>query len=74
MDTEKAKDKFRSIIVSVLGGPGGDPEPCNYEAAAAAVAGLVILGEKVEDIEDYADLKDPSRNLYNHDFMEEHGL
>lgn len=74
MDVEKAKKKFRSIISSVLGGPGGDPEPCNHEAAAAAVAGLVALGEKVEDIQAYQDLKDPNRNLYGCDFMADHGL
>ena len=72
MDVEKAKEMFQEVIVSVLGGPGGDPEPCNYEAAASAVAGLVALGERAEDISDYAMLK--GDNMYETDFMEAHGL
>lgn len=42
---------LNGAIVDVLGGPGGDPEACNYEAAARIYVALKLLKLPIEDEE-----------------------
>jgi hypothetical protein len=45
MNEETMKRGLRSIIISALGCPGGDPDHCHREAAAMAVVLLRRMGD-----------------------------
>jgi hypothetical protein len=62
---------LRSIILTSLGGPAGDPDACNLEAAAHAAASLRLLGETV-DTDTIATLR--GENVYDYDYLKDVGF
>ena len=69
---EIAKD-LNSIILTCLGGPGGDPDRCHLEAAAKAFVLLRKLGLPIDD-EETTELGLREDNIYEGDFLESEGL
>lgn len=62
---------LKSIISTSLGGPAGDPDACNLEAAAHAAAALRMLGETV-DKDTIASLR--GENVYDYDYLKDVGF
>lgn len=62
---------LKAIILTSIGGPAGDPDACNLEAAAHATAALKMLGKTV-DKDTIATLR--GENVYDYDYLKDVGF
>ena len=72
MKKKKIIANLHSIISACLCGPAGDPDDAHRRAAALAVATLVLLGERLEDIPSAEDLR--ASKYFPYDYLAYHGL